>query len=83
MKQKTTLNQLLEMLDGRIEYFNSRQMTYVSDVLKGVKVKAESLLPEERKAIEDAFVAGDERGTGDIPFNAEQYFSQTFETHNS
>jgi len=28
--------------------------------------------------IEDAFVAGDERGTKDIPFNAEQYYTQTY-----
>jgi hypothetical protein len=28
-----------------------------------------------RNQIMDAFVAGDERGTGEIPFNYEQYFN--------
>ena len=32
----------------------------------------------EREQIEEAFVAGDERGTKGIPFNAEQYYTQTF-----
>lgn len=32
----------------------------------------------EREQIIEAFVAGDERGTKDIPFNAEQYYSQTY-----
>ena len=32
----------------------------------------------EKQQIEDAFVAGDERGTKDIPFNAEQYYTQTY-----
>jgi hypothetical protein len=31
-----------------------------------------------QQQIEDAFVAGDERGTKDIPFNAEQYYTQTY-----
>ena len=38
----------------------------------------EQALQMERKQIEEAFVAGDERGTKDIPFNAEQYYTQTF-----
>jgi hypothetical protein len=32
----------------------------------------------EKKQIIDAFVAGDERGTGEIPFNCEQYYNQTY-----
>lgn len=35
-------------------------------------------LQMEREQIEEAFVAGDERGTKDIPFNAEQYYTKTF-----
>lgn len=36
-----------------------------------------------RQEIEEAFVAGDERGTGEVPFNCEQYYTQTFTpTHN-
>lgn len=33
-----------------------------------------------REEVEEAFVAGDQRGTGEIPFNCEQYYNQTFET---
>ncbi len=32
----------------------------------------------EREQVENAFVAGDERGTKNIPFNAEQYYTQTY-----
>jgi len=38
----------------------------------------EQAIQMERDQIEEAFVAGDERGTKDIPFNAEQYYTQTF-----
>lgn len=38
----------------------------------------EQAIQMEREQIEEAFVAGDERGTNDIPFNAEQYYTQTF-----
>jgi len=31
-----------------------------------------------RQEIEDAFVAGSERGINNIPFNCEQYYTQTF-----
>jgi hypothetical protein len=41
--------------------------------------KAKSLLKKEREQIVESFVAGDERGTKDIPFNAEQYFNQTYQ----
>lgn len=35
-------------------------------------------LKKERQQIEEAFVSGDERGANSIPFNAEQYYTQTF-----
>jgi len=38
----------------------------------------EQAIQMERDQIEEAFVAGDERCTKDIPFNAEQYYTQTF-----
>lgn len=37
-------------------------------------------LKKERQQIEEAFVSGDERGTGETPFNAEQYYIQTYQT---
>lgn len=43
-----------------------------------IKVIAGRLLEKECVQICDAFVAGDERGTGEIPFNAEQYYHQKF-----
>ena len=36
------------------------------------------LLEKEKEQIKDAFVAGSERGTKDIPYNCEQYYSQLF-----
>ena len=54
-------------IDNRVDADLSTVITHI-----------ESLLPKERQIIEDAFVAGDERGTGEIPFNAEQYFTQNF-----
>jgi len=40
--------------------------------------KFKDLLVEEREQIYEAFVAGDNRGNVDIPFNCEQYYSQTY-----
>jgi len=37
-------------------------------------------LEKEREQIENAFVAGSERGTGNIPFNCEQYYTQNYES---
>jgi len=42
--------------------------------------QAKKKLATERQQHLETFVAGDERGTGNIPFNAEQYFEQTFKT---
>ena len=39
---------------------------------------AKLLLQDEQEHICNAFVAGSERGTKDIPYNCEQYYSQTF-----
>jgi len=39
----------------------------------------EIALENEREQILDAFVAGDERGTKEVPFNCEQYFSQNYD----
>lgn len=38
----------------------------------------DELLATEREQLYQAFVAGDERGTGDIPFNCEQYYQQKY-----
>jgi len=66
---QTALQELIEWIDTFQPYGLSRA---------DVRHKSKSLIPKERQIIEDAFVAGDERGTGEIPFNAEQYFTQNF-----
>lgn len=38
----------------------------------------DATLKKERESIYAAFVAGDNREKGEVPFNAEQYFNQTF-----
>lgn len=63
-----------------IEWVNSND--FRASVDKGeylaIDRKEKELLSLEREQILNAFVAGDERGTKDIPFNAEQYYSQTY-----
>ena len=72
-KQTTAMQGLIEYLD------ELQEDNFVSDI-EYVKERAIELLAKEREQIENAFVAGDERGTKDIPFNAEQYFTQTFKS---
>jgi hypothetical protein len=53
----------------------------IAQILKERKIldlDVESAKKMEREQIQDAFVAGDERGTNEIPFNAEQYYTQTY-----
>ena len=50
--------------------------------IKGAYVHASQIVKEylemEKSQLFDAFIAGDERGTKDIPFNCEQYYAQTY-----
>lgn len=55
--------------------FNSGAM---ASAYKVAILAAEQLLEPERQQHYDTFCAGSERGTGEIPFNCEQYFTQTF-----
>ncbi len=66
---QTALQELIEFI---------KNMEYHYSGLDNILSKATSLLPKERQDIQDSFVAGSERGTGEIPFNCEQYFNQTF-----
>jgi hypothetical protein len=78
---KTPLKTAIDRLkDKKAKYgfdklWNLEQM---NEINKSIAL-LESLLPDERETILSAFVAGDQRGTNDIPFNAEQYYSQTFD----
>lgn len=58
-----------------VEWFAERILSDEIFNFENVLKKAKEM---HKKQIENAFVAGDERGTKEIPFNAEQYYSQTF-----
>jgi hypothetical protein len=73
-KQTTAMQELLEFA----EYRRSKSVNLHLGAWNMMIEKIKESLPQEREQIEQAFVAGDERGTKDIPFNAEQYFTQTF-----
>lgn len=70
---KTAIQQLIIELDAatRNHFQPTVEVSLVISMLH-------SKLRIEEEQIKDAFVSGDERGTKDIPFNAEQYYSQTF-----
>lgn len=85
---KTTLQKVIELLDSQISIVeNSKKgkdakYKYGADAaitnLVMAKVTFKGMLQEEREQIENAFVAGSERGTKDIPFNCEQYYLQNY-----
>jgi|LakMenEpi03Aug12_release.lakeMendotaPanAssembly.Ray.scaffolds.fasta_scaffold1429316_2 hypothetical protein len=75
-KQTTAIQELLEFA----EYRRSKSVNSHLGAWNMIIEKIKESLPQEREQIENAFVAGDERGTKDIPFNAEQYFTQTFKS---
>ena len=68
---KTVIQELIDVVE--MDYDNGVQISM--PVFYKMLVKAKE---KEMHQIFDAFVAGDERGTGEIPFNAEQYYTQTF-----
>ncbi len=76
------MQDLKEKAQGTIE----SNLKYKSQFHKGLRTAFtmvinaidEILLEKEKEQIFDAFVAGDERGTGEIPFNCEQYYNQTY-----
>lgn len=78
-RQMTALQEHLRYLKGIRSGFDGYPgaESVVATLDRSIQ-NAESLLPKEREMIMSSFVAGDERGTGDIPFNCEQYFSQTY-----
>ena len=62
-----------------IEYFKEVVNKQGEPYFNMVKAVAENLRDiTEREQIYEAFVAGDERGTGEIPFNCEQYYQQKY-----
>lgn len=69
MKQKTALQEILDTLEN--DWLSPQP--YI-DLVR-------SKLELEREQIKDAFVSGSLRGKGEIPFNCEQFYSQTYETN--
>lgn len=65
-KQKTAMQKLIDHMEEN--YHLTEESRY----------EFKKALEEEIEQIKTAFVAGDERGTNDIPFNAEQYLLQVY-----
>lgn len=65
-RQKTAMQKLIDYMEEN--YHLTEESRY----------EFKKALEEEIEQIKTAFVAGSERGTKDIPFNCEQYYSQTF-----
>ncbi len=65
-KQKTAMQKLIDYMEENYHLTEESRSEF------------KKALEEEIEQIKTAFVAGDERGTNDIPFNAEQYFLQVY-----
>jgi hypothetical protein len=72
MTKKTALQEFLE----QIVLKQVEGSVYLLPAVTNIQIK--EALEKEIEQIKEAFVAGDERGTNDIPFNAEQYFLQVY-----
>lgn len=87
MDNKTAMMELRDKLLSVYEELkesSSEHLLGYSEALKNVANDIDvQMLKTERQQIEDAFVAGDERGTNNIPFNAEQYYNQTYTQNNN
>lgn len=84
MEKKTAMQELKDKLLLEIE--NLKESARVSEHIEGYVEALKNisndidaqLLLSEKEQIFLAFVAGDERGTGNIPFNCEQYYAQAY-----
>jgi hypothetical protein len=72
MTKKTALQEFLE----QIVLKQVEGSVYLLPAITDIQIK--EALEKEIEQIKEAFVAGDERGTNDIPFNAEQYYLQVY-----
>jgi len=82
-KQQTPLQKLIQMVNGRIEFFESQRENNIVNILNGIKIKAESLLPEEKKMVIDTCRHGISIDAGalensEINNYEEQYFNETY-----
>jgi len=83
MEKKTAMMEVIEKLEADSKFLNGENDA-PTDKAVGQYLKTiaddlrENYLQKEQEQIFLAFVAGDERGTGNIPFNCEQYYAQTY-----
>lgn len=75
MKQKTALQEFLEQIVLKQVQGSVFLLPAITDI------QIQQALEIEREQIKDAFVSGSLRGKGEIPFNCEQFYSQTYETN--
>jgi hypothetical protein len=66
MANKTAMHKLIDYMEENYHLTEESRYQFIK------------ALEEEAEQIKTAFVAGDERGTNNIPFNAEQYFLQEY-----
>mgnify|MGYP006921489575 CR=1 FL=1 len=87
MKQKTVIKHAIELLEKQrtalkemdlLGVLLENEFAHKSNQINTIQLSLAKLIPIFEEQIENAFVAGSERGTKDIPFNCEQYYSQTF-----
>jgi hypothetical protein len=77
---------MIQLRDKLLQEAQNLNKSYSSEYLGGYREALENvakdidaqMLAEEKEQILQAFVAGDERGTNNIPFNAEQYYLQNY-----
>lgn len=74
---KTAMQELINEFENikQTKCKTLQEVIFFDGVLSIIESK---YLEKEKQQIMDAFIAGDERGTKDNPFNCEQYYSQTF-----
>lgn len=78
-KEETELTAMEQLIDYLQEEICERRGYSASKSFEVVihKIKSE-FIKTEKEQIYQAFVAGDERGTKEIPFNCEQYYNQKY-----
>jgi hypothetical protein len=70
---KTAIEEMMDIM----EMDHNNGVEYSMKVFYGMLKEAKKI---EQEQILQAFVAGSERGTNNIPFNAEQYYTQNYLT---
>ena len=72
-EQKKSLQEM-DLLGVLLE----NELAHKINQINSIQMIIYKMLLIEKEVILEAFIAGDERGTKDIPFDAGQYYNQTF-----